>query len=619
MDEKLPLHLANADTTRISSTLPKLGYSIGKQSLVLAAAFLLGLYSAAYIPNNGASPSWWRPSRPNAASNKDFFRSAHECRPPLPNLLSDPLLADRVASEISDYTSLILSPYLSLQAERPDIDSLSFALAGPYHSFFEFTSGSLHANETDPSKKGTVTRDSIYRIGSISKMFAVFHTLVLRERGWINWDDPIDKYIDDISYPDPQYGWAEHISAPFSSLHARSPTNRITVRQLASHMAGLGRDFPTTSFPSWPPPSWPISDDNITMPEINRTAILNAVATYPIAIQPYAYPMYSNTGFDLLGMVNAGASRLGEGHKKEKLYRELAKKDVLDALGLNASFFAFPYDDPTLAALVAIPKDTPEWAEQPLGTAMDSSGGQYSSLRDMIVTAQSLLAPSHNAGLLPEHVVREWLRPLHVWNDRSQEVGAPWEIHKFGKGDAVRVYTKGGSLPGYHTLFALNPEHSYTMILLTTGPFSGPHDIVDPALGLVQPEFERILAREAGRLYAGAWLPSPSSADPFQNHVELTIWDGTLWVENLVVNGTDILALFQDVPSGKARRAPLWPTGREGEFRVSLIVPPPGSDCLMYWVRLDMANANGAPVDLIYFEDDTLKYPSANLTLRRTQ
>jgi hypothetical protein len=108
----------------------------------------------------------------------------------------------------------------------------------------------------------------------------------------------------------------------------------------------------------------------------------------------------------------------------------------------------------------------------------------------MIVTAQSLLAPSQNGGLLPDNVVREWLRPLHVWPDQSQEVGAPWEIHKFGPGDRVRVYTKGGTLPGYHSLFTLNPSHAYAVILLSTGLFASPPSIVYPALEMVVLQFQ---------------------------------------------------------------------------------------------------------------------------------
>jgi hypothetical protein len=341
-----------------ASALPRL-----KEGLILFTIWLLGFASSSYltkkslIENPASAPSV-------IVSNAAGF----ECRPPVLGLLSDPIIAERVRTGLSRNISAVLEPFLSSRAEETDIDSLSFAVTGPYDSLFEFTYGSLRANETDHSKRGTVTRDSIYRIASISKMFAVLHTLVLRERGWLDWDDPIDRYIENMSYPDFRYGWAQHLSLPSVSHHTRSTADRITIRQLTSHMAGLGRDFPPVSQSTWPPSSWPPSGESNPGPEQTREEILKAVAMYPLANAPYNYPVYSNTGFSLLGMVNVGATRRAEvdsarklDQVKEQTYKELVTKDVLDPLGLNTSFFDFPYDNANLANLVAVPNKNHRW------------------------------------------------------------------------------------------------------------------------------------------------------------------------------------------------------------------------------------------------------------------
>jgi hypothetical protein len=335
-----------------------------KEGLILFAVWLLGFASSSYLTKKTLLKSYTNVSNVIGSDAAGF-----ECRPPALGLLSDPLIAERVRTGLSRNISAVLEPFLSSRAEQDDIDSLSFAVTGPYDSLFEFTYGSLRANETDQLKKGAVTRDSIYRIASISKMFAVLHTLVLRERGWLNWDDPIDRYIDNISYPDFRYGWAQHLSSSSFSHHACSTADRITIRQLASHMAGLGRDFPPPSLSTWPPSSWPPSDDSIPDPEQTREDVLKAVAMYPLANAPYNYPIYSNTGFNLLGMVNVGATRRAEegstralDRVKEQTYKELVTKDVLDPLGLNTSFFDFPYDNADLANLVAVPNENHEWA-----------------------------------------------------------------------------------------------------------------------------------------------------------------------------------------------------------------------------------------------------------------
>lgn len=75
---------------------------------------------------------------------------------------------------------------------------------------------------------------------------------------------------------------------------------------------------------------------------------------------------------------------------------------------------------------------------------MSSSGGQMSSLSDYIKVMQMILDPGRPGSLLPPYVVREWLRPLHVWSDETTEVGMLWEIEKIADtyGRQLRIYQK---------------------------------------------------------------------------------------------------------------------------------------------------------------------------------
>lgn len=52
---------------------------------------------------------------------------------------------------------------------------------------YETAIGPLKANETVPEKRGAVDRHSIFRIASGSKLFATLETLVLREKGALQW------------------------------------------------------------------------------------------------------------------------------------------------------------------------------------------------------------------------------------------------------------------------------------------------------------------------------------------------------------------------------------------------------------------------------------------------
>lgn len=77
-----------------------------------------------------------------------------------------------------------LHAFLSKRVSHPDIDSLSIAVVTPTGTLFEWSYGILKANET--TSRLPVSRNSIYRIASITKMFTMLETLILRERGVLN-------------------------------------------------------------------------------------------------------------------------------------------------------------------------------------------------------------------------------------------------------------------------------------------------------------------------------------------------------------------------------------------------------------------------------------------------
>lgn len=65
------------------------------------------------------------------------------------------------------------------------MDSLAIAVVTPGGAIFEKGYGVLKANDT-AGKQYPVNKDSIYRIASVSKMFAIFEALLLREKGFLS-------------------------------------------------------------------------------------------------------------------------------------------------------------------------------------------------------------------------------------------------------------------------------------------------------------------------------------------------------------------------------------------------------------------------------------------------
>src|SRR5262249_16724046 len=74
----------------------------------------------------------------------------------------------------------------------------------------------------DPAAKQPATEDTVYRVGSVSKLFTDIAVMQLVERGEIDLDAPVTKYLPDFAPVN-----------PFKTA--------ITLRHLMSHRAGLVR------------------------------------------------------------------------------------------------------------------------------------------------------------------------------------------------------------------------------------------------------------------------------------------------------------------------------------------------------------------------------------------
>ena len=80
-----------------------------------------------------------------------------------------------------------LNDWLTKRISKVDVESIAISVVTSGGALYEAGFGVLRANETYNEEAKPVDGESIYRIGSISKMFTVLETFILRERGVLNW------------------------------------------------------------------------------------------------------------------------------------------------------------------------------------------------------------------------------------------------------------------------------------------------------------------------------------------------------------------------------------------------------------------------------------------------
>lgn len=161
-----------------------------------------------------------------------------------------------------------------------------------------------HLGEQDTQAHVPVDADTIYHWASITKTMTGVAIMQLRDRGLLNLDDPIVKYVPELNA----------VHNPFGN------TGAITIRQLMSHSAGFRNG------------TWPWRDQDWQPFEPRGWAQLVAMLPYTrVLFAPGTRFSYSNPGIVYLGQVIERLS--GED------YEVYVDKNILRPLGMYASYF----------------------------------------------------------------------------------------------------------------------------------------------------------------------------------------------------------------------------------------------------------------------------------------
>lgn len=314
--------------------------------------------------------------------------------------------------------------------------------------------GTIDSNKTEfcgygklsQNRDQTVDEDTIFEIGSITKVFTTLILAEMVERGEIGLNDPIENFLPvDVKVP-------------------AKDGKKITLQHLATHTSGLPR-MPD----NFAPEDWSNPYRDYTVEKMYEF-----LSSYTLTREIGTQYEYSNFGMGLLGHILALKSGM--------TFEELVRSRICDELGLV---------DTTISLT---PQQQARFAEGYIGSwdwdALAGAGALRSSAKDMLTFLSAEIGLKETR-LYP---AMENTQTTHFSIDGSGvEIGLGWHIiHHNSK----KIICHDGQTGGYCSFAAFDKENKRAVVVLSNiassniGSERAPNHAANIGLHILCPEIE---------------------------------------------------------------------------------------------------------------------------------
>ncbi len=362
-----------------------------------------------------------------------------------------------------DYAAVAhaLEPFIERELSEKQLPAVSIALVDDQQIVW-----ALGFGLADPQAKVNATASTIYRAGSVSKLFTDIGIMQLVERGELQLDAPITEYLPEF-----------HPNSPFGKP--------ITLRELMSHRSGLVREPPVGHYFD---PAEPAVE-----------ATVNSLNSTTLVYEPGTHTKYSNAGITVAGYVLE--------RRKQEPYAKYLKRAVLDPMGLHESAFEpEPSIMRDLAKAFMWTYDGRTFAAPTFQLGIGPAGCLYTNVTDLGSFLSVLFAggrSSHGQVLKPETLAQMW-HPQFAKPGEKEGFGLGFRLATF---EGHRMVGHGGAIYGFATELAALPDDKLGVVAITTMDSANAvvNHIVHEALRLM-------LAARAGRPLGE--IPGTAPVDP---------------------------------------------------------------------------------------------------------
>lgn len=323
----------------------------------------------------------------------------------------------------TDYGAVIAALERFIEREMADkaLPALSIALVDDQRTVWAQGFGYARLRDSVPA-----TATTVYRVGSVSKLFTDIGIMQLVERGALDLDAPVQRYLPDFQ--------------------PRNPFGRaITLRQLMSHRAGVVREPPLGNYFDPRP--------------ISLAATVRSLESTALVYEPERRVKYSNAGIAAAGYV---LERL-----RDEPFAPYLARAVLQPLGLeNSSFTPEPRITQALADAIMWTYDGRTFPAPTFELGMAPAGSMYAPVTDLARFLSALFASGEGKrGRIVSPATLE-----AMWTPQFAKAG---EKTGFGIGFALselegrRRVSHGGAIYGFATELAALPDERLGVAVAT--------------------------------------------------------------------------------------------------------------------------------------------------------
>ncbi|PGE11580.1 serine hydrolase [Bacillus toyonensis] len=290
------------------------------------------------------------------------------------------------------------------------------------------------AGKNDMEGEQPLTKDTLYGIGSVSKMYATVAVMKLVDEGKVDLDAPVVNYVPDFKMKDGRY-------------------KRITPRMLLNHSSGLQGSTLSNAF---------LFNDNDTY---SHDFLLQQLSNQSLKADPGAFSVYCNDGFTLAEILVERVSGMS--------FTEFLHQRFTEPLKMNHT--KTPQDkwrDEKRAGLYfpTYQGQLPIESVNVIGT-----GGVSSTAEDMVRFSQLFMG--QGKGILSDKVVKAMEQEEYkkgMWpgdGDNSFNYGLGWDsvkLYPFSE-YGIKGLAKGGDTALQHAILVVLPEQKMAAAVLSSG------------------------------------------------------------------------------------------------------------------------------------------------------